>query len=65
MYVVKGKHENLLCYDTSVELNIVPIISFGLLPIFLNVFSSRILMLDPVSIKKSTFELLIFTVIFG
>jgi hypothetical protein len=26
MYVVKGKHEHLLCYDTSVELNIVPII---------------------------------------
>jgi hypothetical protein len=33
------------------------------LPILLNVFSSRILMLDPVSIRKSTFELLIFTVI--
>jgi hypothetical protein len=27
MHVVKGKHENLLCYDTSVELNIVPIIA--------------------------------------
>jgi hypothetical protein len=27
MYVVKGKHENLFCYDTSVELNIVPIIA--------------------------------------
>ena len=26
MHVVKGKHGNLLCYDTSVELNIVPII---------------------------------------
>ena len=27
MHVVKGKHGNLLCYDTSVELNIVPIIA--------------------------------------
>ena len=27
MHVVKGKHEHLLCYDTSVELNIVPIIA--------------------------------------
>ena len=27
MHVVKGKHVNLLCYDTSVELNIVPIIA--------------------------------------
>jgi hypothetical protein len=27
MHVVKGKHGNLLCYDTSVKLNIVPIIA--------------------------------------
>jgi hypothetical protein len=27
MHVVKGKHGNSLCYDTSVELNIVPIIA--------------------------------------
>ena len=27
MHVVKGNHGNLLCYDTSVELNIVPIIA--------------------------------------
>ena len=27
MYVVKGNYENLLCYDTSMELNIVPIIA--------------------------------------
>jgi hypothetical protein len=27
MHVINGKHGNLLCYDTSVELNIVPIIA--------------------------------------
>ena len=27
VYVVKGKYGNLLCYDTSVELNIVPVIA--------------------------------------
>jgi hypothetical protein len=27
MHVVKGKHGNLLCYDTSVELNSVSIIA--------------------------------------
>ena len=27
MHVLKGKHENLLCYDTSVEFNIVPMLA--------------------------------------